>query len=150
MQGHFRPCAIIAIALQAQRLGWTHEWAAVITQLLQGLAPIISMQPSSPRQACKPQTVSGAPQACHIGACVVGNIVAVCCTCCACRAFLDPYAQFTRFSNDSGQLSVDEFMDAKDVVMSLSKEYEACERSDYVSICTDWCLLTHNIQLPVV
>lgn len=49
------------------------------------------------------------------------------------RAFLDPYAQFARFSDGNGALDLEEFMDAKDVVTSLSKEYEACERADYVS-----------------
>eukprot|EP00879_Flechtneria_rotunda_P001035 GHRR01001172.1.p1 GENE.GHRR01001172.1~~GHRR01001172.1.p1 ORF type:complete len:465 (+),score=106.02 GHRR01001172.1:176-1570(+) len=48
------------------------------------------------------------------------------------RAFLDPYAQFARFSDGSGGLDLEEFLDAKDVVTSLSKEYEACERADYI------------------
>jgi hypothetical protein len=51
----------------------------------------------------------------------------------SCRAFLDPYAQFSRFSDGAGGLDLEEFLDAKDVVTSLSKEYEACERADYVS-----------------
>eukprot|EP00882_Tetradesmus_deserticola_P024993 GHRQ01027387.1.p1 GENE.GHRQ01027387.1~~GHRQ01027387.1.p1 ORF type:complete len:170 (+),score=26.50 GHRQ01027387.1:125-634(+) len=52
---------------------------------------------------------------------------------CGCRAFLDPYAQFSRFSDGAGGLDLEEFLDAKDVVTSLSREYEACERADYVS-----------------
>jgi hypothetical protein len=55
-----------------------------------------------------------------------------------CRAFLDPYAQFSRFSDGAGGLDLEEFLDAKDVVTSLSKEYEACERADYVS-STAYC-----------
>ena len=51
------------------------------------------------------------------------------------RAFLDPYAQFARFSDGSGALLLDEFLDAKDAVAALSAEYEACERPDYVSAC---------------
>ena len=50
------------------------------------------------------------------------------------RAFLDPYAQFPRFSDGDGSLIIDEFVDAKDVVSSLAAEYEACERADYVSL----------------
>jgi hypothetical protein len=56
-----------------------------------------------------------------------------CASACACRAFLDPYAQFLRFSDGAGGLDLEEFLDAKDMVTSLSKEYEACERADYVS-----------------
>lgn len=58
-----------------------------------------------------------------------------------CRAFLDPYAQFARFSDGAGNLDLEEFLDAKDVVTSLSREYEACERADYVSasVLTDMC-----------
>ena len=48
------------------------------------------------------------------------------------RAFLDPYAQFPRFSDGNGSLIIDEFLDAKDVVSGLAAEYEACERADYV------------------
>lgn len=54
-----------------------------------------------------------------------------------CRAFLDPYLQYDRFSDGAGGFAMEEFQDAKDVVMSLSKEYEACERADYVSHCRD-------------
>ena len=49
------------------------------------------------------------------------------------RAFLDPYAQFNRFSDGNGALLLDEFLDAKDTVAALSAEYEACEHADYVS-----------------
>lgn len=49
------------------------------------------------------------------------------------RAFLDPYAQFARFSDGSGALLLDEFLDAKETVAALSAEYEACEHADYVS-----------------
>lgn len=48
------------------------------------------------------------------------------------RAFLDPYAQFARFSDGSGALLLDEFLDAKDTVSALSAEYEACEHADYI------------------
>ena len=36
--------------------------------------------------------------------------------------------------NSEGQLVVDEFIDAREVVSSLAAEYEACERPDYVSV----------------
>ena len=49
------------------------------------------------------------------------------------RAFLDPYAQFARFSDGNGALLLDEFLDAKETVAALSGEYEACEHADYVS-----------------
>jgi len=49
------------------------------------------------------------------------------------RAFLDPYVQYPRFSDGAGMVDLEEFLDAKDVVTRLSKEYEACERADYVS-----------------
>jgi len=49
------------------------------------------------------------------------------------RAFLDPYAQFARFSDGNGALLLDEFLDAKETVAALSAEYEACEHADYVS-----------------
>lgn len=49
------------------------------------------------------------------------------------RAFLDPYAKYSLFSDGSGGLNMDEFIDAREVVASLSAEYEACERPDYVS-----------------
>lgn len=52
------------------------------------------------------------------------------------RAFLDPYGQFARFS-DNGSLVLDEFLDAKEVVQSLSAEYEACERADYVTAAVE-------------
>ena len=48
------------------------------------------------------------------------------------RAFLDPYAQFSRFSDGNGALLLDEFLDAKETVAALSAEYEACERPDYI------------------
>jgi hypothetical protein len=50
------------------------------------------------------------------------------------RAFLDPYAQFARFSDGNGALLLDEFLDAKETVADLSAEYEACERPDYVRL----------------
>lgn len=60
------------------------------------------------------------------------------------RAFLDPYAKYQLFSDGSGGLNMDEFIDAREVVASLSAEYEACERPDYVSlVCAcrprGWC-----------
>lgn len=58
---------------------------------------------------------------------------------------MDPYAQFTRFSDGAGNLDLEEFIDAKDVVMSLSKEYEACEHADYVSPSTS----DPNYALPI-
>jgi hypothetical protein len=38
----------------------------------------------------------------------------------------------------NGALVLDEFLDAKEVVAGLAAEYEACERSDYVSGCSCW------------
>lgn len=49
------------------------------------------------------------------------------------RAFLDPYAKYDKFHDGNGSLIMDEFIDAREVVQSLSAEYEACERQDYVS-----------------
>lgn len=49
------------------------------------------------------------------------------------RAFLDPYAKYQLFSDGSGGLNMDEFIDAREVVASLSGEYEACEHPNYVS-----------------
>jgi hypothetical protein len=46
---------------------------------------------------------------------------------------LDPYAKYNLFTDGSGGLNMDEFVDAREVVASLSSEYEACERPDYVS-----------------
>lgn len=49
------------------------------------------------------------------------------------QAFLEPYRQFNKFRNDAGDIALDEFMDAKEVVQDLSQEYQACEHADYVS-----------------
>lgn len=49
------------------------------------------------------------------------------------RAFLDPYAKYQLFSDGAGGLNMDEFIDAREVVASLSAEYEACEHPEYVS-----------------
>jgi len=48
------------------------------------------------------------------------------------RAFLDPYAKYQLFDDGSGGLNMDEFIDAREVVASLSAEYEACEHPEYV------------------
>lgn len=49
------------------------------------------------------------------------------------RAFVDNYRGFPRFSRGaSGELCVDEFEDAREVVAAMSDEYEAAESADYV------------------
>lgn len=48
------------------------------------------------------------------------------------RAFLDPYIKFPNFRDASGNLLLDEFMDAKEVVQEMSAEYQACESADYI------------------
>lgn len=42
---------------------------------------------------------------------------------------------------------LDEFLDAKEVVAGLAAEYEACERSDYVSGCCRWLFVLGCLQL---
>lgn len=48
------------------------------------------------------------------------------------KAFLEPYKGFKRFRDPQGHLSLEEFIDAREVVEGLSQEYEACEHKDYV------------------
>lgn len=50
------------------------------------------------------------------------------------NAFLEPYKKFKHFSTAQGDLVVDEFIDARQVVEDLSKEYEACESADYIEM----------------
>lgn len=64
---------------------------------------------------------------CACSLCVVARLL------CVARAFLDPYAKYNLFSDGNNGLNMDEFIDAREVVASLSAEYEACERPDYVS-----------------
>lgn len=55
------------------------------------------------------------------------------------KAFLDNYKDYPIFQNPGGGQkptdSFEEFDDARDVVASLSAEYEACESPDYVRCC---------------
>lgn len=48
------------------------------------------------------------------------------------RAFLDPYAKYENFNDGSGNLVLDEFIEAREVVQDVAQEYEACESADYV------------------
>lgn len=45
---------------------------------------------------------------------------------------LQKYPMFHTISGSSEVENYEEFDDAREVVDSLSKEYEACERSDYI------------------
>jgi tubulin gamma len=54
------------------------------------------------------------------------------------RAFLDPYTKFDMFADAKGQLVMDEWDEAREVVAGLAAEYEACEKADYVSAPRAW------------
>ncbi len=45
---------------------------------------------------------------------------------------MEPYKQFKQFRDATGQLSLEEFADAREVVQQLTDEYKACESVDYM------------------
>lgn len=53
------------------------------------------------------------------------------------NAFLDNYKEYPMFHRSGGtggiEMCLDEFNDARDVVLAMSEEYAACEKADYVS-----------------
>ena len=48
------------------------------------------------------------------------------------QAFLEPYKQFKQFRDSAGQLCLEEFADAREVVQQLTDEYKAAESADYI------------------
>lgn len=72
------------------------------------------------------------------------------------KAFLDNYKDYPIFQNPGGGQkptdSFEEFDDARDVVASLSAEYEACESPDYVRgrVCNWWfCVEARLTAIPM-